>query len=125
MVATEEVIGDWIRGFLREKLGAGGFTEKRIRERDLRGALHYFTIFRVSRGDETILIRLGDGILRINYTGRSINSERKELFEKLGLLVEETDDMFTAYYKGMVEAISIGDLEPILTLVLEGVFNET
>ncbi|MGB9826983.1 MAG: hypothetical protein ACPLSM_00500 [Thermosphaera sp.] len=125
MVATEEVIGEWIRSFLREKLGADGFTEKRIRERDLRGALHYFTIFRVARGDETILIRLGDGVLRINYTGRSISSERKELFEKLGLLVEETDDMFTAYYKEIVKALNIGDLETILTLVLEGVFNET
>uniref|UniRef100_A0A7C2FZM7 Uncharacterized protein n=1 Tax=Thermosphaera aggregans TaxID=54254 RepID=A0A7C2FZM7_9CREN len=119
MVATEEAVKEWIRGFFREKLGAEGFKEKRIRERDLRGVLHYFTIFRVVREEETVLIRLGDGLLRIYYASRSMGDGRKELFEKLGLQVEETDDLFTAHYRRTLEALRIDELEPILSLLLE------
>jgi hypothetical protein len=125
MVATEELVRKWLRDFLKGKLGAEGFTEKDIKERDLKGALHCFTIFRIVRGNETILIRLGDGFLGVYYIGRGVEQGKRELLEDLGLIIEETEDFFTAYYKRMIRALNIDDLEHALTLLLEGVSNET
>jgi hypothetical protein len=77
------------------------------------------------RGNETILIRLGDGFLRVYYIGRGVGQGKRELLEDLGLIIEETKDFFTAYYKRMIRALDIDDLEHAPTLLLEGVSNET
>jgi len=102
-----------------------GFTEKDIKERDVKGALHCLTIFRIVRGNEMILTRLGDGFLRVYHISRGVGQGKRELLEDLGRIIGETEDSFTAYYKRMIRALNMDDLEHALTLLLEGVSNET